>query len=337
MKLHWYNLKRKTLPQDVPRHHSVLSSSDRSQKTATHQWSWTQRPHEACSDDLSTCFFSGRGTPTSNFVSRRLSADLQWTQSLQIRPNCRTRWRLSVANNVWKGEDQNLGSQWTHNSTHCPDTRWEFPQEWLTCRWLKQLTRQAQEHLWIDPVTKLFDGSHHFSDLRLPRKLSERLLYPMCEKDPHFFALFFKLHAAAPMWFCPSDATRQNPSLRPIENGRLNMQQKKAQAIRRRYGTSGNTNQDVVTWPRYIHIDSVSRQIELRPQLVCKFTTSAQTQNFNQGGNFGHELKIGFHSTSLVDNDVFRKSVLPVSQHQRSSHDCVPLSSSSAGLMVLPC
>ena len=40
---------------------------------------------------------------------------------------------------------------------------------------------------------------------------------PGAEKDPHHFALFVELHAAAPVWFCPSDATRQNSEIHHIE------------------------------------------------------------------------------------------------------------------------
>ena len=103
---------------------------------------------------------------------------------------------------------------------------------------------------------------------------------------------------------------------------------KHATKKRWRYGTSGNTNQDLVTGPRYIHNDSDSRQSELRSELVCRFITPAQTQNFNKGRNLSVDSMIGVHSTSLCDkdNDVFRKKVLSASHDQRSPHDSLPLS-----------
>ena len=99
-----------------------------------------------------------------------------------------------------------------------------------------------------------------------------------------------------------------------------------AHRTRRRYGTSGNTNEDLVTGARDIYIDSDSRQKELPPELVYQFITSAHTQNFIEGRNFGHDYKIGVHRTSLVDNDVFRKRLLFVSNDQRIPHDSLSLS-----------
>ena len=77
--------------------------------------------------------------------------------------------------------------------------------------------------------------------------------------------------------------------------------------------------------PRYIHVDSDSRQSELRPEMVYQFISSAKTQNFNEGRNFGHDPKIRVNSTSLVDNHVFRKRGLSVSHEQKSPHYSLPL------------
>ena len=119
---------------------------------------------------------------TSNLVSQRLSANRQCIQALQIRPNSQRRWRLFVAKNVWTRKDQNLACQPTFDDTNCPDTRRRPPREWLTRRWLKQLTRQNQDHLSVEPASKPLDGDHHRNDPPLPRKLSERCLYPRSEE-----------------------------------------------------------------------------------------------------------------------------------------------------------
>ena len=129
---------------------------------------------------------------TSKLVSQCLSVNLQWPQSLQVRPNCRTCWKLSVANKVWTGEDQNLGSQWNFVNTHCHDTLRMLPREWLIRGLLKQLTRQTKKHVSIDPALNFLDGNHHCYDLTLPRKLCERRLHPMCEENPPLFALFIR-------------------------------------------------------------------------------------------------------------------------------------------------
>ena len=153
--------------------------------TATYQWCWPQcRQDETCPNRLSRWPHPGWGDMTSNFVSQRLSADLQWTQSLQIFPNSRTHWKLSVANNVWTGKDRNLGSQATFDKTIRPDTCRNRPPEWLTRNWFKQLTRQAQQHLSINPASKLLDGDHHCNDPKLPNKLTENCVYSMCEERP---------------------------------------------------------------------------------------------------------------------------------------------------------
>ena len=111
---------------------------------------------------------------------QRFSANLNWTQSLQICPNYRTRWKLSLANNVWASEDQNTGSQLASDGTQCTDIRRRLPQIWLIRRWLKQLTKQAPVHLSIEPTLKLFNEGRYCNDPTLPRKLSDRCLYPRC-------------------------------------------------------------------------------------------------------------------------------------------------------------
>ena len=121
-----------------------------------------------------------------------------------------------------------------------------------------------------------------------------------------------------------------------IENDGIIPQQTECTKICRQYRTKGNTNQDLVARPRYLHVYSDSRQSALRPELVCQFITSEQTQNFNEGGNFGNDPKIGVQGTSLVDNDVFSERVLPVSRNQRSPHYSLPLSLHISSFHGLP-
>ena len=85
------------------------------------------------------------------------------------------------------------------------------------------------------------------------------------------------------------------------------------------------TNQDVVAWPRDIHVDPNGRQSELRPETVDELIASTQTQHFNEGGNLRHHPQIRVHSTSLINDDVFGERVLPVPHDQRSLHDPFPL------------
>ena len=59
--------------------------------------------------------------------------------------------------------------------------------------------------------------------------------------------------------------------------------------------------------------------------MVHQFITTSQMHNFNIGRYFCHDSKLGVHNTSLVDNDVFSKRLLPVSHDQRSSHDSLSL------------
>ena len=86
--------------------------------------------------------------------------------------------------NVWTGEDENMGIQLTFDNTHCPDARRKLPRQKLIHRWLKQLTRQAPEHLSIDPTLKLPDTYRHCNDPTLPHKFSERCFYPRSEERP---------------------------------------------------------------------------------------------------------------------------------------------------------
>ena len=85
------------------------------------------------------------------------------------------------------------------------------------------------------------------------------------------------------------------------------------------------TNQDLVAWPRDIHVDPNSSQSELRPETVDELIASTQTQDFNEGGNISHHPQIRVHSTSLVNDDVFGERVLPVPHDQRSPHDLFSL------------
>ena len=155
-----------------------------------HQWphtkkNWPKYPrHDAYLNRSSRWPSSKWGEMTSNLVSQSLSANLQWIQPLQICPNYQTRWKLSVANNVWTSEDRNMGSHSASDDTHCPDTRRRFPREWLTSRGLKPLTRQAPDHLPINTTLKILDEDRHCNDPMLPRKLSVGCLYPRCEERP---------------------------------------------------------------------------------------------------------------------------------------------------------
>ena len=110
---------------------------------------------------------------------------------MQARLNCRTHWKLSAANNVSTGEDQNLASQLVSDVTHCPDTRKRLPREWLIRRWLKPLTRQAPKHLLTNPMPKHPDEDCYCYDPTLPHKLSWGCLYPRCEEKPEPLCLVF--------------------------------------------------------------------------------------------------------------------------------------------------
>ena len=85
------------------------------------------------------------------------------------------------------------------------------------------------------------------------------------------------------------------------------------------------TNQDLVEWPRDIHVDPNGRQNELRPETVDELIASTQTQHFIEGWNLRHHPQIRVHSTSFVNNDVFWEWVLSVSHDQRSPHDLLSL------------
>ena len=65
---------------------------------------------------------------------------------------------------------------------------------------------------------------------------------------------------------------------------------------------------------------------KLRSKLVHQVITSAQSQHFNEGGNYCHNSKIWVHCTTPVDNDVLGKRVFQVSHDQESSHYLLPLS-----------
>ena len=159
--------------------------SDRRRSKTTRQWDWPQCPQdEILPNRLSQWFSSRRGGTTSNLVSQRLSAHLQWSQSLQLRTNSRARWKLSLANNFGKGEDQNLRSQSTFDGTDCPNICKKIPREWFNRRWLKQMTRHAQEHLSIKPTSKIPNGCQHCNDLTLPRNISGEGLHSTCEERP---------------------------------------------------------------------------------------------------------------------------------------------------------
>ena len=190
---------------------------------ATHQWCWLQCPKDEAYPSCSSKWpFSEMGEMTSNHVSQRLSADWLWIRSWQARPNYPTHWKLSATNSVWTSKDQNLGIQLASDDTHCLDTRRRLPREPSVRRWSKSLTHQAPMHLLFDSILKFIDENRCCSDPTLPHELSGRCLCPGgAKKHPHLFALFVQIHAAAPVWFCRIDATRQNTRRHPIENDGL--------------------------------------------------------------------------------------------------------------------
>ena len=109
---------------------------------------------------------------------------------------------------------------------------------------------------------------------RCPANSPKDVFIPNPKKDPHLDTLFLELNAAIPLWFWPIDATKQNPKVNTFENDGLHTQQLNAHTLRKRYETNANTNQDLVVWPRYIHVHWDSRQIKMRPKLVYQFITS---------------------------------------------------------------
>ena len=108
---------------------------------------------------------------------------------------------------------------------------------------------------------------------------TEDVYVPGSKKHPHFFAVFRKLHAKTPVRPCPIDAARQNLKIRPIQDDGLKQATNwmHARMHATKYGAKTNTNQDLVTWLRNIHVDTDNRQSKLRPELVHQLITSAQT------------------------------------------------------------
>ena len=248
--------------------------------------------------------FLRAGNRTSNLVSQRLSADWLWVRSWEARPNYRTHWRLTAANTVWTNEDQNLGNQLASDDT----LRERLPQEWLIRRCSKPLTRQAPVHLLFDLMLKYLDEDRCCSDPTLPHKLSWRCLCPRCKETPALRRLVpqvprFSSRVTLSNWCSEikSGDTSHSVWWTRADN-KLD-----AHRLRRQSAANVKTNQDLVAWARNIHVDTDSRQSKLSPELVHQLITYAQTQHFNEGGNFRPIPKIRVYCTTLVDNDVHGK------------------------------
>ena len=219
-----------------------------------------------------------------------------------------------------------MDSKLASDGTHWPDVRKRLPRVWLSHRWLSPSTYQAPMHPLFDPMLNFLDKDRCCGDPALPHKLSWRCLCPACEKTPALCRLPAQFprcspHVTIPKWCSETESAGTSHSGWWTQTvNRLD-----AHRPRRLYGANINTNQDLVAWPRDIHVHTDGRQSDLRPELVDWLITSTQTQHFNEGGNFRHRPKIRVHRTSFVNNDVFGKWVLPVSHDQRSSHYFLPL------------
>ena len=305
---------------------------------ATHQWCWLQCPKdEAYPSHSSKWLFSERGARTSNYVSQRLSAEWLWIRSWRARPNSRTHWRLSAANSAWASENQNLGSQLASDYAHCPDSRKRPPRGWLTRRWPKPLTRLAPVHLLFDPMLKFLDDNCCCSNPTLANRLSGRCVCPTCEETPALRRRLpqtppYTSRVTLPTWFSETKSGDTSHSVWWTKtSNKLD-----ANWLRRKYGANLNTNQDLVAWPGNIHVDTDSRQSKLRPELVHQFIPSAQTQHFNEGGNFRRNPRFGsaapLSSTTTFSEKRYSLSLTTIGALITFSR----CRSTSAGLMAFP-
>ena len=155
---------------------------------------------------------------------------------------------------------------------------------------------------------------------------SEGVYIPNAKKHPHLVAFLLKLYTAAPVWFCPVETARQNLRIHPIQDDGLKQPTNWMHTGHMEYTEQTiTTNQDLVAWPRDIHVHTNGRQSELRSKTVDELIAPTQTQHFNEGRNLCHHPKIRVHRTSFVNNDVIREWVLPVSHDQRSPQDLLSL------------
>ena len=169
-----------------------------------------------------------------------------------------------------------------------------------------------------DPMLKVPDEDRCCSDAALPLKLFWRCLRPKCEETPapcHLPPCF--------NWaICPPVETARHDSwIHPIQDDGLQRERNWMHTGHVKYKEQSiTTNQDLVAWPRDIHVDTNGRQSELHPETVDELITATQTQHFNEGRNLCHHPKIRVHRTSFVNNDVLWEWVLPVSHDQRGPH-----------------
>ena len=150
--------------------------------------------------------------------------------------------------------------------------------------------------------------------------LFEGVYIPSAQKHPHLLTFLLELHTAAPVWSGPIQTARKNPWIHPIQGNGLKQHTNWMHTGHVEHTEQPiTTNQDLVAWPRDIHVDTNGRQSELRPETVDELIAS--TQHFNEGGNLSHHPQIRVHNTSLVNKDVFWEKVLSVYHDQRSPHD----------------
>ena len=165
------------------------------------------------------------------------------------------------------------------------------------------------------------------SNPTLPHKLSATFLCPRCEETPALRRLVPQTRRGSSRVTLPNWCSKKNSETTSHSVWWTEACNKlDAHRLRRKYRATVNTNQDLVAWPRNIHFDTDSRQSKLRLELVHQLITSARMQDFNEGGKFRHNPKVRVHCSTLFDNDVLGKRVLPVSHDQRSLHYLLPLS-----------
>ena len=336
--MHQHNQKRKTLPQDYRHHLCVPSASNRRQSRATRRWFWLQHQQdEEYSSRWSRWPSSERGERTSNHVSQHPLADWRWIRSSRVRPSYQTHWKLSAVNTGERNEDQKLGSQLVFDGTHCPDIRRRLPQGRLNHHWLTPPTRQAPRHPLPDPILKFLDEDRWCSDPVLPHKLPWKCLHSKCEETPEPCRLPPQIQGRSSLVICPVDTARQNSRLHPNLDDGLKQSTNGMHTGHVEYTEQPTTtNQDLVAWPRDIHVHTNGRQSELRIETVDELITSTQTQHFNEGGNLSHHPNIRVHCTNFVNNDVLWEWVLPVSHDQRSPQYLLPLTHYLCWTHVVP-
>ena len=184
------------------------------------------------------------------------------------------------------------------------------------------LSLQVPAHRLPDPIILPPDKDRCCSDPMLPHTLARNFPCSMCEETPALCHPPLKLNAASSVWSGPTDAPRQNSRVHPVQDDGLKQQT--------HWIHTGHvepmeqittTNQNLVAWPRDIHVHTCGRQNELRPKLVDELITATQTQHFNERRNLCHTPRFG--------------STAPVSSTMTSSENGYTLSLTTKGALII--